>query len=103
MTEDLASFGQIYAGMLTALDEGIGNITATLKSTGMYDNSVMVLSNDNGGMSGSYGTASTTALASLTVCCCFELRATSTSSVLVLVATRQTSDRRAKQTTCRYE
>ena len=41
--------------MLTALDEGIGNITATLKSTGMYDNSVMVLSNDNGGMSGSYG------------------------------------------------
>ena len=44
--------------MLTALDEGIGNITATLKSTGMYDNSVMVLSNDNGGMSGSYGTAS---------------------------------------------
>ena len=53
---------QIYAGMLTALDEGIGNITDTLKSTGMYDNSVMVLSNDNGGMSGSYGTASATAL-----------------------------------------
>ena len=53
---------QIYAGMLTALDEGIGNITDTLKSTGMYDNSVMVLSNDNGGMSGSYGTARTTAL-----------------------------------------
>ena len=52
---------QIYAGMLTALDEGIGNITDTLKSTGMYDNSVMVLSNDNGGMSGSYGTARTTA------------------------------------------
>lgn len=46
---------QIYAGMLTALDEGIGNITDTLKAQDMYDNSVMVLSNDNGGMSGSYG------------------------------------------------
>ena len=46
---------QIYAGMLTALDEGIGNITNTLKAQGMYENSVMVLSNDNGGMSGSYG------------------------------------------------
>ena len=46
---------QIYAGMLTALDEGIGNITDTLKAQGMYENSVVVLSNDNGGMSGSYG------------------------------------------------
>ena len=46
---------RIYAGMLSALDEGIGNITSTLKSLGMYENSVMVLSNDNGGMSGSYG------------------------------------------------
>jgi len=46
---------QIYAGMLSALDEGIGNITKALKSLGMFDNTVMVLSNDNGGMSGSYG------------------------------------------------
>ena len=29
--------------MLTALDEGIGNITDTLKSTGVYENSVMVV------------------------------------------------------------
>jgi hypothetical protein len=46
---------RIYAGMLSALDEGIGNITQTLKDTGLYENSVVVLSNDNGGMSGSYG------------------------------------------------
>ena len=47
---------RIYAGMLKVLDEGIGNITATLKGIpGMYANSVIVVSNDNGGMSGSYG------------------------------------------------
>jgi arylsulfatase A-like enzyme len=46
---------QIYAGMLAALDEGIGNITASLHKAGLYANSVTVLSNDNGGMSGSYG------------------------------------------------
>lgn len=45
---------KIYAGMLSVLDEGIGNITRTLKANGMYENSVMVLSNDNGGMSGTY-------------------------------------------------
>eukprot|EP01047_Picozoa_sp_COSAG01_P028449 COSAG01_NODE_1910_length_8928_cov_33.079964_4_plen_340_part_00 len=46
---------RIYAGMLSALDSGLGNITQTLKDTGLYGNSVLVLSNDNGGMSGSYG------------------------------------------------
>ena len=48
-------FGLEPDALLSALDEGIGNITATLRSTGMYPQSVMVLSNDNGGMSGSYG------------------------------------------------
>lgn len=51
--EDLSR--QIYAGMLACLDEGIGNITATLKAAGLYEQSVLVLSNDNGGMSGTYG------------------------------------------------
>ena len=46
---------RVYAGMLSALDEGVGNITATLKQQGMYNDSVLVLSNDNGGMSGTYG------------------------------------------------
>ena len=40
-----------YAAMVAVMDEGIGNITKTLKAQGMYDNSVMVLSNDNGGAS----------------------------------------------------
>ena len=46
---------RVYAGMLSALDEGIGNITTALKAAGMYSRSVIVLSNDNGGMSGTYG------------------------------------------------
>eukprot|EP00039_Didymoeca_costata_P002585 m.61271 g.61271 ORF g.61271 m.61271 type:complete len:595 (+) comp11392_c0_seq1:355-2139(+) len=46
---------RIYAGMLAALDEGLGNITASLKANGLYENSVLVVSNDNGGMSGTYG------------------------------------------------
>lgn len=44
---------RIYAGMLAALDEGIGNITKTLEQQGQ--DVIVVLSNDNGGMSGSYG------------------------------------------------
>ena len=39
---------RVYAGMVAALDEGVGNISATLRARGMYDDSVMVLSNDNG-------------------------------------------------------
>eukprot|EP01052_Picozoa_sp_SAG31_P009224 SAG31_NODE_480_length_15108_cov_56.073423_13_plen_159_part_00 len=46
---------RIYAGMVAVMDEGIGNITATLKEKGLYNDSVLVLSNDNGGMSGTYG------------------------------------------------
>ena len=34
--------------MLAALDEGIGNITETLRITGMTNNTILVLSNDNG-------------------------------------------------------
>jgi arylsulfatase I/J len=46
---------RLYAGMLYALDEGIANITATLREQSMLNDTVVVLSNDNGGMSGSYG------------------------------------------------
>ena len=34
--------------MLAALDEGIGNITETLRMTGLTNNTILVLSNDNG-------------------------------------------------------
>ncbi len=58
----LAPFGRIedpsrrlYAGMLLALDEGIANISATLRTRQMLNDTVLALTNDNGGMSGSYG------------------------------------------------
>lgn len=38
-----------YAAMVASLDESIGNITNALKTAGMFDNSVIVFTTDNGG------------------------------------------------------
>lgn len=40
---------QKFAGMVSAMDEGIGNVTSALQAKGMLDNSVIVFSTDNGG------------------------------------------------------
>jgi len=39
-----------YANMLHMLDEGVGNITAALKAQGMWDNTLLLFSADNGGI-----------------------------------------------------
>ncbi|XP_029305091.1 arylsulfatase I [Cottoperca gobio] len=38
-----------YAAMLSCLDEGVGQVVQELKTNGLYQNSVMIYSSDNGG------------------------------------------------------
>ena len=38
-----------YAGMLSCVDEGVGNVTAALQARGMLDTTLVVFTADNGG------------------------------------------------------
>ena len=39
-------------GMITALDDVVGNVTQKLKDVGIYENTIIVFSSDNGGIFG---------------------------------------------------
>ena len=39
-----------YYGMLSAMDELVGNLVSSLKENGLYDNSVIIWSSDNGAL-----------------------------------------------------
>ena len=45
----------IYCGMVRAMDESVANITATYKRLGIYDETLFILSADNGGNPGDGG------------------------------------------------
>jgi arylsulfatase A-like enzyme len=46
----------VYAGMLASADEGVGRLVAELKRLRIYDDTVIVFTSDNGGLSTSEGT-----------------------------------------------
>ncbi|XP_046580068.1 arylsulfatase B-like [Haliotis rubra] len=46
---------RIFDGMVNALDEAIGNVTDALKEKGLYDNTLFLLTADNGGEIFSHG------------------------------------------------
>ena len=53
---------RVYHAMVNFLDDQLANITGALKAKGMWDNTLMVLSSDNGGFVGDpKGTCNTTA------------------------------------------
>lgn len=40
---------RVFAGMVSAVDEGIGNVTKALTVSGLLDHSIVVVTSDNGG------------------------------------------------------
>ena len=45
---------RVFAAMTTTLDEGVANVTAALKRAGMWDDTLLIFSTDNGGPADGY-------------------------------------------------
>ncbi|XP_022097133.1 arylsulfatase B-like [Acanthaster planci] len=50
-----ANHRRTYAGMVSAVDESVRNLTRTLKEEGVWDNTIVIFSSDNGGSLTSQG------------------------------------------------
>jgi arylsulfatase B len=37
---------RVFAGMLSAVDEGVGNVTKTLKAKGMWSSTIFIVTTD---------------------------------------------------------
>ena len=50
MYQDISNHNRrVFSAMVTALDDLVGNVTESLISTGMYNNSIIIFVSDNGG------------------------------------------------------
>ena len=55
MGKNWTDLRKTYAGMLTAADEGIANVTKALKETGLWNDTLIIFTTDNGGPTATCG------------------------------------------------
>lgn len=50
--EKLVQNNPVYAAMIASMDENVGKVIAELKRLGLYDNTIIIFTSDNGGLTG---------------------------------------------------
>lgn len=52
---NMVKYRQLYAGLVSQVDAGVGRIVSTLKELGCYDDTLIIYTSDHGDMQGSHG------------------------------------------------